>query len=51
MQPKSSVIETIQAGQLPELPISLEISTILYISGSLFLIGIILILFAKAVNK
>ena len=51
METKTTVLDTLQAGQLPDLPISLETSTILTLSGCIFLVGIILILFAKAINK
>jgi len=51
MEPKATILDTLQAGQLPELPISLETSTILTLSGCLFLVGLILILLAKAINK
>ena len=47
----ASILDTIKEGQLPELPVSLEKSTIIYMSLALFLTGVILILFARAINK
>jgi len=46
-----TILDQITAGQLPELPVSLENSTIMYLSVSIFLVGVVLILFAKAINK
>jgi len=51
MQTKSSVLDYIQNGQLPELPISVDKESIVYIFVALLILGIILILFSKFINR
>lgn len=47
----SDFIKNLGKGELPEVPISFEKSTIVYFSGALFLVGLTLILITFAINK
>jgi len=46
-----TILDDLKTGELPELPISLEVSTIMYLAVSIFVVGIVLILFSRAINK
>lgn len=47
----SEFMKNLGKGELPEVPISFEKSTIVYFSGALFLVGLVLILIAYVINK
>lgn len=47
----SDFIKNLGKGQLPEVPVSLDKSTIVYLATGIFLIGTVLILFAHVINR
>jgi len=51
METKTTILDSIKGGELPELPVSLEKSTIMYLTAAIFLMGVVLILFSKFINK